>query len=122
HMMQVQIFDDDDRELPPGQIGEIVCRPNYPNIMFSGYWRRPEDTVKAWRNLWFHTGDLGYFDEDGFFFFVDRKKDYIRRRGENISSMEVENVFLRHSAVAEVAAYGVPSDMGEEIGRAASRA
>jgi carnitine-CoA ligase len=114
HMFDVRIVDDGDAELPPGEIGEIVCRPNYPNIMFKGYWGRPEDTLKAFRNLWFHTGDLGRFDSDGFFYFVDRKKDYLRRRGENISSMEVEAVLHQHPDVAEVAVYGVPSELGED--------
>lgn len=110
----VEIVDDDDNVLPNGEIGEVVCRPNYPNIMFTGYWGRPEATVQAFRNLWFHTGDLGRFDEDGFFYFEDRKKDYLRRRGENISSMEVENTFHQHKDVAEVACYGVPSELGED--------
>jgi crotonobetaine/carnitine-CoA ligase len=113
-LMDVQVVDDDDNVLPPGAVGEVVCRPNYPNVMFQGYWGRPQATVEALRNLWFHTGDIGRFDEDGFFYFVDRKKDYLRRRGENISSMEVEAVFHEHPQVAEAAVYGVPSDVGED--------
>lgn len=110
----VEIVDDEDNILPAGEVGEIICRPKYPNLMFAGYWGRPEATVSAFRNLWFHTGDLGRFDKEGFFYFADRKKDYLRRRGENISSMEVENTFHQHPDVAEVACYGVPSDLGED--------
>jgi len=83
-------------------------------VMFEGYWRRPEDTLKVMRNLWFHTGDIGKFDEDDYFYFVDRKKDYLRRRGENISSFEVERAFLQHHAVEEIAAHAVLSDLGED--------
>mgnify|MGYP003945793389 FL=1 len=110
----VRIVDDLDRELPAGTPGEIVVRPLRPDIMFMGYWRRPEDTLKLMRNLWFHTGDIGKFDEQGFFYFVDRKKDYLRRRGENISSFEMEAAFARHPALAEVAVHAVPSDKGED--------
>jgi crotonobetaine/carnitine-CoA ligase len=110
----VRIVDDLDRELPAGTAGEIVVRPLRPDIMFMGYWRRPEDTLKLLRNLWFHTGDIGKFDEDGFFYFVDRKKDYLRRRGENISSFEMEAAFAAHPDLAEVAVHAVPSDKGED--------
>lgn len=110
----VRIFDDNDRELPPGQAGEIVVRPNRPHIMFEGYWKRPDDTLRVMRNMWFHTGDIGKFDEDGFFYFVDRKKDYLRRRGENISSFEMESTFSNHPAIAEVAVHAVPSPKGED--------
>ena len=82
--------------------------------MFSGYWNQPEATVKAWRNLWFHTGDLGRIDADGWFYFVDRKKDYIRRRGENISTHEMEAVFRQHPAIQDVAVHAVLSPMGED--------
>jgi crotonobetaine/carnitine-CoA ligase len=110
----VRLFDDDDREVPVGQVGEIVCRPRRPGVMFNGYWRRPEAFVAAMDNLWFHTGDLGRFDEDGFFYFADRKKDYLRRRGENISSQEVEQVILAHPALAEVAVHAVKSEVTED--------
>lgn len=110
----VRIVDDLDREVPTGTSGEIVVRPLRPDIMFMGYWRRPEDTLKIMRNLWLHTGDIGKFDEQGFFYFVDRKKDYLRRRGENISSFEMEAAFARHPALAEVAVHAVPSDKGED--------
>lgn len=110
----VRIVDDLDRELPVNTAGEIVCRPLRPDIMFMGYWRRPEDTLKLMRNMWFHTGDIGKFDDDGFFYFVDRKKDYLRRRGENISSFEMESAFSNHPDIAEVAVHAVPSDKGED--------
>ncbi|GIU93359.1 MAG: ATP-dependent acyl-CoA ligase [Acidimicrobiia bacterium] len=111
---QVRIVDADDQPVPPNQPGEIVIRPKYPNIMFSGYYKRPEATVEAWRNLWFHTGDRGRMDEDGFLYFLDRTKDVIRRRGENISSWEVESVINTHPDVVEAAAYGVASELTEE--------
>lgn len=111
---QVEIFDDTDHPLKAGEIGEIVTRPLYPFIMMRGYYNMPEQTLEAFRNLWYHTGDLGYRDEDGFYYFVDRKKDVIRRRGENISSFEVERIVNAHPEVVESAAVGVPSELGEE--------
>jgi crotonobetaine/carnitine-CoA ligase len=110
----VRIVDDDDNELPDGTPGEIIVRPRVPHIMFEGYWKRPEDTLRLMRNQWFHTGDIGKFDDDGYFYFVDRKKDYLRRRGENISSMEVENALRAHPAVEEVAAHAVLSELSED--------
>jgi carnitine-CoA ligase len=82
--------------------------------MFAGYWRRPEETVAVLQNLWFHTGDFGRLDDDGFLYFVDRKKDYLRRRGENISSFEMERTFHAHPAIKDVAVHSVPSEMGED--------
>lgn len=111
---EVLLVDDDDQPVPVGEVGEIVCRPRHPNSMFQGYWRRPEETVAVFRNLWFHTGDLGTVDDDGFLYFVDRKKDYLRRRGENISSFEMERVFYGHEAVKDVAVHSVPSDVAED--------
>jgi len=110
----VRIFDDHDRELPPGTDGEIAIRPKRPHVMFEGYWGRPDATVETSRNWWFHTGDIGRIDGDGYLFFVDRKADYLRRRGENISSFEVEGVFLTHGALADVAVHAVPSEMTED--------
>jgi crotonobetaine/carnitine-CoA ligase len=110
----VRIFADDDTELPAGEIGEIVCRPLGPEVMSAGYVNRPDAMAAQFRNLWFHTGDLGRLDEAGNLFFVDRKKDAIRRRGENISSFEVERTILGHPAVAECAAHAVPSPLGED--------
>ena len=89
--------------LPPGEVGEIVARPSQPHIMIEEYVGMPEETLAAFRNLWFHTGDLGTFDEDGYLHFVGRKKDAIRRRGENVSAFEVETVLEDHPAVAECA-------------------
>jgi carnitine-CoA ligase len=114
HDFDVRLVDDDDVEVPLGEIGEIVCRPRRPNLMFAGYWRRPEATVGVLRNLWFHTGDLGRLDEDDFLFFVDRKQDYLRRRGENISSFEMERTFHGHEAILDVVVHSVPSEMGED--------
>lgn len=110
----VRIVDELDRELPVNTPGEVIVRPLHPDVMFMGYWRRPEETLKLMRNMWFHSGDIGKFDEDGFFYFVDRKKDYLRRRGENISSFEMEAAFSQHEAIAEVAVHAVPSDKGED--------
>lgn len=110
----VRIFDDDDGEQACGTEGEIVIRPKRPQVMFEGYWGRPEATVAASRNWWYHTGDIGRIDEEGFLFFVDRKADYLRRRGENISSFEVERVFMGHGALADVAVHAVPSPLTED--------
>jgi len=110
----VEIVDADDRPVPPGTAGEIVCRPRRPHVMFEGYDGRDRETVEQLRNLWFHTGDLGRLDGEGNLTYVDRKKDAMRRRGENISSFEVEQALLRHPGVEEVAAIGAPSDLGED--------
>ena len=110
----VQIVDEADNPVPRGVVGEIVCRPRRPHIMFEGYWNRTTETLAAFRNFWFHTGDLGRFDDEGNLYFVDRRKDYLRRRGENISSVELEVAFLAHPAVAEAAAYGVASTLDED--------
>ena len=98
---------DTDALLPAGHTGEIVVRPKVPGCVMAGYFRMPEKTVEAWRNLWFHTGDAGRFDDAGRLHFVDRIKDCIRRRGENISSFEIEQVLNAHPAVAESAVVGV---------------
>jgi crotonobetaine/carnitine-CoA ligase len=82
--------------------------------MLLEYYKMPEKTVEAWRDMWFHTGDYLYYDEDGYFHFVDRKKDALRRRGENISSYEVERVINSHPAVLESAAVAVKSELGED--------
>ncbi|MEU6269527.1 long-chain-fatty-acid--CoA ligase [Saccharopolyspora shandongensis] len=113
--VEVKIFDEDDRELPPGpeHIGEVVIRGH--NVM-KGYYKRPEATEAAFRSGWFHTGDLGYRDEDGFFFVVDRKKDLIIRGGYNVYPREVEEVLYAHPAIREAAVIGKPdARMGEEI-------
>jgi crotonobetaine/carnitine-CoA ligase len=100
-----------DRPVPPGELGEILVRPKAPFGFMTGYHGRPQQTVEAWRNLWFHTGDAGTLSADGVLTFVDRIKDCIRRRGENISATEVEAAFADMPGVAEVAAYAVPSDV-----------
>jgi carnitine-CoA ligase len=114
HEFDVRLVDDDDVEVRSGEVGEIVCRPKGPNLMFAGYWNRPDATVDATRNLWFHTGDLGRIDEDGYIYFVDRKKDALRRRGENISSFEMEKVLFGHSEIRDAAVHAVPSPLGED--------
>src|SRR5262245_30017607 len=96
---EVGIVDEDDRMLGANQVGEIVMRPTAPYTMMSGYYRMPEETLQAFRNLWFHTGDLGYLDADGYLYFVGRKKEAIRRRGENISAFEVGRQNVRYVAV-----------------------
>lgn len=107
------LVDDQDEPVGPGVVGELVFRPRYPHIMMDGYYKNPEATLAQSRNLWFHTGDLMTRDPDGYYYFVDRKKDAIRRRGENISAYEVELVVNSHPAVLESAAIAVPSDVGE---------
>jgi crotonobetaine/carnitine-CoA ligase len=111
---EVRVVDEDDREVPPGEAGELIVRSDVPFALFQGYHAMPEATVAAWRNLWFHTGDRVIEDVEGWVRFVDRTKDAIRRRGENISSFEVESVLLGHPAVADAAVFPVPSDLGEE--------
>jgi crotonobetaine/carnitine-CoA ligase len=110
----VRVFDEEDREVPDGTVGEIVCRPHQAHVMFEGYLNNPAATQSVLRNLWLHTGDYGRRTPDGWFQFVDRKKDYVRRRGENVSSWEVEQALLTHPKVQEVAAFGVPSEMSED--------
>jgi crotonobetaine/carnitine-CoA ligase len=109
-----RVVDDDDVEVGPGELGELVLRADEPWALMAGYWRKPEATVAAWRNQWLHTGDGFSRDADGNFYFVDRIKDAIRRRGENISSAEVEAEVNSHPAVLESAAVAVPSEYGED--------
>lgn len=111
---EVRIFDEDDKELPPNTLGEIVVRSRAPWTMCLGYYKMPEKTVETFRNFFFHTGDAGIMDNDGYLYFRDRVKDYIRRRGENISSFEVERVFLAHPDVAECAAVAVRAEYAED--------
>lgn len=99
-----------DEEMPPGRAGEMVLRPRNPSTMMQGYFQMPEATLAAWRNLWFHTGDLASIAEDGYVYFVDRLKERIRRRAENISSFEIEAAGLAHPEIVECAAVGVPSE------------
>ncbi|WP_377271617.1 long-chain fatty acid--CoA ligase [Peterkaempfera sp. SMS 1(5)a] len=114
--VQMRVVDDSDTEVPQGESGEIVIRGH--NVM-KGYWRRPEATVAAIRNGWFHTGDLGRIDQDGYFWIVGREKDLINRGGYKIYPREVEDVLYEHPAVADAAVIGLPDpDLGEEVGAA----
>ena len=112
--VEVRLVDANDCEVAPGEIGELIVRTDAPWAMNSGYLNDPEATAKAWRNGWFHTGDAFRKAPDGAYFFVDRMKDAIRRRGENISSFEVETEVCAYPAVREAAALAVPSDVGED--------
>jgi crotonobetaine/carnitine-CoA ligase len=111
---ELRIVDELDREVPVGEVGELVVRSTVPWTTTAGYFGMPQATVEAWRNLWFHTGDGFRRDTAGNYYFVDRIKDTIRRRGENISSVEVEQYVLRHEAVFECAAVPVPSELSED--------
>lgn len=111
---EVIIADENDNELPPGESGEILIRPRRAHVMFEGYWNRPAETQKIMRNMWLHSGDIGKIDADGYFYFTDRKKDYLRRRGENISSFEMESAFAAHPDIADVAVHAVFSPVGED--------
>jgi crotonobetaine/carnitine-CoA ligase len=111
---EARIVDEHDRELPHGEAGELILRAERPWTISPGYWRMPEATAAAWRNGWFHTGDRLRRNAQGDYYFVDRQKDAIRRRGENISSFEVETEILTHPVVKDAAAIGVPSPLGEQ--------
>ncbi|MFW2852847.1 AMP-binding protein [Sphingomonas sp. TX0543] len=112
--VEVRLVDAQDCEVPVGAIGEMLVRTDRPWAMNSGYNRNPEATAKAWANGWFHTGDAFRRDDDGYYYFVDRVKDAIRRRGENISSFEVEVEVCAHPDVRECAAIAVPSEFSED--------
>jgi long-chain acyl-CoA synthetase len=114
--VEMKVVDDEDREVSRGEVGEIVVRGR--NVM-KGYWNRPDATAEASRNGWFHTGDMGRVDEDGYFFIVDRKKDMIIRGGYNVYPREIEEVLYQHPAVREAAVVGVPDERyGEEVAAA----
>lgn len=106
---EVKLLDDNDDEVPTGEVGEICVRPVTNFVLFAGYYGQPELTTAVTRNLWYHSGDLARRDQEGEYFFVDRKKDYIRYKGRNISTIEVETVVRRHPEVREVAAHGIQS-------------
>jgi crotonobetaine/carnitine-CoA ligase len=108
-----RIVDADDRELPDGEVGELIVRTDAPWEIMLGYLGAPDATARAWRNLWFHTGDRCWRDREGSFYFVDRGSDAIRRRGENVSSIDVEAALSGHPDIAESAVIGVPSEWGE---------
>jgi crotonobetaine/carnitine-CoA ligase len=111
---EARVVDDQDNEVPDGVAGELVVRADEPFAFSTGYFGAAEKTVEAWRNLWFHTGDRVARQADGYFRFIDRLKDVIRRRGENISSFEVEQVLLSHPAVANAAVFPVRSSLAED--------
>ncbi|MBQ74912.1 MAG: hypothetical protein CMQ20_07795 [Gammaproteobacteria bacterium] len=109
--VELQIVDENDMPVPANVVGEAVWRPREAYAIFQGYWNRPQETVNAWRNLWFHSGDAGLLDEDGYFIFKDRFKDSIRRRDENISSFAVEESVRVQPGILECAAYAAVSDV-----------
>ncbi len=111
---EIKIVDEAGKETPPGTPGQILMRPKGPGLMMSGYYKQPELNEKVFKYGWYFTGDLGEIDRDGYLYFKGRLKDYIRRRGENISAFEIERVVNSHLLVLESAAVGVPSSLGEE--------
>ena len=112
--IECRLVDQHDQEVASGEIGGLIVRADLPWSMNHGYIGMPEATVQAWRNSWFHTGDAFRQDAAGKYYFVDRIKDSIRRRGENISSLEVEAAVIQHAAVQDAAAIPVPSESGED--------
>ncbi|MFN0042278.1 MAG: AMP-binding protein [Alphaproteobacteria bacterium] len=114
HDVEVAILGADGRAAPTGEVGEIAVRPRVPDICMIGYENDSAATIAAWRDLWLHTGDYGAFDADGFLYFKGRAGDYIRRRGENVSVAELAAIMATHPSIAECAAVGVPSPLGED--------
>jgi crotonobetaine/carnitine-CoA ligase len=112
--VEIEVVDTDNRPVPAGQSGEICIRAREPGLMMLGYYKMPNATAQQMRGDWFHSGDRGYLDEDGYLFFVDRKKEAIRRRGENISAYEVELIISKHPKVLEAAAIPVSSELSED--------
>jgi crotonobetaine/carnitine-CoA ligase len=112
--VDIRIADETDVELPRGQIGRILLRPKIPFSTSLGYWKAPERTVQVMQNYWYHSGDLGRIDDEGYFWFLGREAHRIRRRGENISPYEIEEIIALHPAVADVCVVGVPSVLGED--------
>ena len=112
--VDVRLVDANDCEVPAGATGEMIVRTDRPWGMNSGYYKNPVATANAWRNGWFHTGDAMRCDADGNYYFVDRKKDAIRRRGENIAGLEIDRIIGAHPNVVEVAAVPVPAELGDE--------
>jgi len=110
---EMKVVDTQDRELPPGVVGELIYKPA-GGVALTEYYKNPEATAEKTRGGWIRSGDLAYKDADGYFFFVDRKNDFMRRRGENISSFEVEKIINGHPHVLESAAYAIPSELGED--------
>ena len=112
-IFEVRIVDPEDRELPPGEIGEIVWRPLFPGVMFDGYWNRPEATVAASRNWWFHGGDLGRLDGAGWLYYAGRRSDLLEAGGRRLTLFDAEKELLRHPAVLEVAVHEIAGLEGE---------
>jgi len=112
--LEVALLDDDANILDGEATGEICLRPKAPYAMFDGYFEQPEATLASFRGLWYHTGDYGRRLESGAFAFVDRKKDSLRRRGENVSSLELEAAINRHPNVVECAVHPMPAELGED--------
>jgi crotonobetaine/carnitine-CoA ligase len=111
---EVAIVDADGFPVPDGTAGEIVCRPKLPGLMMRGYLHQPDQTVETTRDLWFHTGDIAQRDTDGYIWFLDRARERIRRRGENISSLEIEDAVRLHPDIADAAAVAHPASAGED--------
>jgi len=115
---EARIVDDRGLDVPVGTPGQILLRPRLPGIITKGYINKPQETARAFQDLWFHTGDWGRQDEDGWFYFMSRHKDRIRRRGENVSPTDIENILLRHPAIGDCAALAHPAREGEDDVRA----
>ena len=111
---EIKVVDANDNPLPANTTGHLILRPQVLNTYMIEYVNKPRETLAAWRNLWYHSGDLGYVDDDGYIYFVGREAHWIRRRGENVSAFEVEKAMTGHTAVLDCAAVGVPSEVGEE--------
>lgn len=112
-LVELKLLDENDREVGPDEVGEFCLRPREPFTTFNGYFHAPDKTAEAWRNLWYHTGDLGRKDADGDIFFVDRKRDSLRYKGRNLSSFEVEHVARSFPGVLDVAAVGIAANDSE---------
>ncbi len=111
---EIMVADKDDNPLPPNTIGHLLIRPSIINTYMIEYINKPNETLAAWKNLWYHSGDLGYIDDDGYVYFIGREAHWVRRRGENVSAFEVEKAMSEHPAVLDCAIVGVPSDVGDE--------
>jgi crotonobetaine/carnitine-CoA ligase len=111
---EIRVVDDDDRDVDVGELGEVIVRPKQPDTLYTGYWRKPDETAEAMRGGWHHSGDIGRMDADGYLTFVDRKKDAIRRRGENVSSVQLEAAIVGHPTITEAAIVAVASEMTED--------
>ena len=111
---EICIVDQNDNPVPAGTTGQILLRPNVNNTSMIRYVNKDEETIAAWKNFWYHTGDIGKLDQDGFVYYVGREAHWIRRGGENISAFEVEKIITSHPNVADCAVVGVPADLGEE--------